>query len=238
MFKTIKNSIPNSITSMNLLSGVVAIIMAFHFNELLWMGLKGYQWAFICIGAAALFDFCDGASARLLHAYSSLGKELDSLADMVSFGVAPAMLMFNAMLLTYEGSPLSYFALFIPVMGALRLAKFNIDETQKTTFTGLPIPANAIFWIGFVNMLAMDGVTPMIWITMAVIAAVALMMVAKMRMFSLKFKNFSLRQNALRFLIIIAAVALVAIFGVTGLMWTIVLYIILSAGSLFRPAVD
>ncbi|MDE6266470.1 MAG: CDP-alcohol phosphatidyltransferase family protein [Muribaculaceae bacterium] len=238
MFKTIKNSIPNTITSMNLLSGVVAIIFAFHFSEDICCGMKGYQWAFLCIGASALFDFCDGASARLLHAYSSLGKELDSLSDLVSFGVAPAMLVLNALLLESGGCVLSYAALFIPVMGALRLAKFNIDETQKTTFAGLPIPANAIFWIGYVNMLATDGVKFPMVATVVIIAAVSLMMVVNMRMFSLKFKNFSFRQNWLRFLIIGATVVLVALLGVTGLMWTILLYIVLSAGSLFRPVVD
>ena len=222
---------------MNLLSGVVAIIFAFHFNEDICWGLKGFQWSFICIAASALFDFCDGASARLLHAYSALGKELDSLSDLVSFGVAPAMLMLNALLLSTGGCWLSYAALFIPVMGALRLAKFNIDETQKTTFSGLPIPANAIFWIGYVNMIAADGVKFPVWVSVAIIVAVSLMMVVNMRMFSLKFKNFSLRDNWLRFLIIAATVALVAIFGGTGLMWTILLYILLSSGSLFRPSV-
>ena len=238
MFKTIKNSIPNTITTMNPLSGVAAIIFAFHFNEDICWGLKGFQWAFISIGAGALFDFCDGASARLLHAYSALGKELDSLSDLVSFGVAPAMLMLNALLIAYDGCWLSYAALFIPAMGALRLAKFNIDETQKTTFAGLPIPANAIFWIGYVNMMAADGVIFPMAVNIIVIAAVSLMMVTNMRMFSLKFKNFALRQNWLRFLIIAATVLLVALLGVTGLMWTILLYIILSAGSLLRPSAD
>lgn len=238
MFRTIKNSIPNTITSLNLLSGVVAIIFAFHFNEEICGGLKGYQWAFICIGASALFDFCDGASARLLHAYSSLGKELDSLSDLVSFGVAPAMLMLNAMLISTGGCLLSYAALFIPVMGALRLAKFNIDETQKTTFAGLPIPANAIFWIGYVNMTAADGVRMPAWVSVVIIAAVSLMMVMNMRMFSLKFHNFRLRENVLRYLIIAATVALVAVLGVTGLMWTIILYVILSSGSLFPRCAD
>lgn len=237
MFKTIKNSIPNTITSMNLLSGVIAIVLAFHFDETLWLGLKGYQLSFICIGASALFDFCDGASARLLHAYSALGKELDSLSDLVSFGVAPAMLLLNAMLIANNGCWLSYAALFIPVMGALRLAKFNIDETQKTTFAGLPIPANAIFWIGYVNMIATDGITVPAWTTAIVTVAVSLMMVTNMRMFSLKFKNFSLSQNWLRFTIIIATVVLVVLLGVTGLMWTILLYILLSSGSLFRPRI-
>lgn len=113
--------------------------MAFHYNETI-AGLSGYEWAFICIGAAAIFDFCDGASARLLHAYSDLGKELDSLADLVSFGLAPALLMFNTIAIANNDplSPWAFMSLFIPAMGALRLAKFNIDTRQTTSFIGLP----------------------------------------------------------------------------------------------------
>ena len=92
--------------------------------------------------------FFDGAAARLLHAPSPLGKELDSLADLVSFGVAPAMLLYNILLVWSQSWWIPYVSLIIPVMGALRLAKFNLDDSQSTTFKGLPIPANAIFWIG------------------------------------------------------------------------------------------
>ena len=91
MLKIIKSNIPNTITCMSLVCGCVACIMSFNYNVMSG-GLYGYQWAFIFIGIAALFDFCDGAAARLLHAYSNLGKELDSLSDLVSFGVAPGML--------------------------------------------------------------------------------------------------------------------------------------------------
>ena len=120
MFRTIKNSIPNTITCLNLISGAIACVMAFHYNETI-AGLSGYEWAFICIGAAAIFDFCDGASARLLHAYSDLGKELDSLADLVSFGLAPALLMFNTIAIANNDplSPWAFMSLFIPAMGAL-----------------------------------------------------------------------------------------------------------------------
>ena len=94
MLKIIKSNIPNTITCMSLVCGCVACIMSFNYNVMSG-GLYGYQWAFIFIGIAALFDFCDGAAARLLHAYSNLGKELDSLSDLVSFGVAPGMLIYN-----------------------------------------------------------------------------------------------------------------------------------------------
>lgn len=115
MWKAIKAQIPNSITLLNLLSGCVAIILSF--SSLEQFGpLTGYQLAFLFIGAAALFDFCDGASARALKAYSNVGKELDSLADLVSFGVAPAMLLFNAVRLLSDGSWVAWVALFIGAM--------------------------------------------------------------------------------------------------------------------------
>ena len=123
----------------------MAIIFAWHAGEE-YCGLSGQVWAYIMIGAAAMFDFFDGASARLMHAYSEIGKQLDSLSDLVSFGVAPAMLMINVMQL-YSDSPLAYGALIVPLCGALRLAKFNVDESQSTEFSGLPIPANALFLI-------------------------------------------------------------------------------------------
>lgn len=93
--------------------------------------------------------FCDGFAARLLHAYSSLGKELDSLCDLVSFGVGPSLLIFNCMTETSATPWLAWMVFLIPVCGALRLARFNVDDRQTTSFIGLPIPANAIFWIGY-----------------------------------------------------------------------------------------
>ena len=175
----IKNSIPNTITCLNLLSGCVACILAFHYAEP--MGsLYGFQWAFICIGAATVFDFADGASARMLHAYSAMGKELDSLADLVSFGLAPALLMFNAISLAFPSASglniWAFGALLIAVLGALRLAKFNIDTRQTTSFIGLPIPSNAIFWIGFLAWAHTHGMPP-IWLTFIIIAGVSLLLV-------------------------------------------------------------
>ena len=147
ILENIKNNIPNGITCLNLLCGALAIIVAFKPFDIMLLGLQGYQWAFILIGLAAVADFCDGLVARLLHAVSPLGAELDSLSDCVSFGLAPALILYNVM--TVAGCPLwmCYISLMIPIFGALRLARFNVDTNQTTTFTGLPIPANAIFWI-------------------------------------------------------------------------------------------
>lgn len=226
MIRRIINCIPNTITLLNLLSGCVAIIFAFRHNVQTG-SLTGLEWAYIMIGAAAVFDFCDGAAARALHAYSPLGAELDSLSDLVSFGVAPAMMVLNVMLGHSAHPALCYAALFIPMMGALRLARFNIDTTQSTTFRGLPIPANAIFWIGMCGWIERFGY-PGTGVMVVLIALVSLSMVCALRMFSLKFKTFGLRDNFVRYVIIVAAVAFVVLCGVSGLAWTIVLYLLLS----------
>lgn len=224
--RKIINYIPNTITLLNLLSGCMAIIFAFRHGEQLGC-LTGLQWAYVMIGAAAVFDFCDGASARLLRAYSALGKELDSLSDLVSFGVAPGMMVLNVMLAHSEVAWPCYAALFIPAMGGLRLAKFNIDTRQSTVFRGLPIPANAIFWIGLCGWVESYGY-PGLAVMLVLIALVSLAMVSDLRMFSLKFKNFGLRENFRRYVIVLAAVSFVVLYGVSGLAWTIALYVLLS----------
>lgn len=229
MIRRIISCIPNTITCLNLISGCMAIIMAFHHSETM-SGLTGAQWTCIFIGMAAVFDFCDGASARLLHAYSAIGKELDSLADLVSFGVAPAMLIFNLMNTYSHYGWLTYITLLIPALGALRLAKFNIDDSQATTFKGLPIPGNAIFWIGMYGWIVRYGYPGSAVMTILIVL-VSLSMVSNILMFSLKFKNFDIRENFSRYVIILAAVAFVAFYGLSGLAWTIVLYMLISMFS-------
>ncbi len=220
--------IPNTITLLNLLSGCTAVFAAFHAGES-FLGLDGRIWVYILIGMAAVFDFCDGLCARMLKAYSDIGAELDSLSDLVSFGVAPAMLILNTMLANGAGA-WAFVALLIPMTGALRLAIFNVDTTQTTTFRGLPIPANAIFWIGASAWISAYTYPPTLAMVI-IIAAISLCMVAPVRMFSLKFKNLGLHDNVLRYGIIIAAVAFVVFHGLPGLAWTILLYILLSALS-------
>lgn len=226
MPKHIKAYIPDAITLMNLLSGCVAVFMAFHIDETFGR-FSGATWAMIAIAAAAFFDFCDGASARMLHAYSPLGKDLDSLSDLVSFGVAPAMLMLNAMLAGGSSLWTAFITFMIPACGALRLAKFNNDTTQTTVFRGLPIPANAIFWIGaygWIDKFYYPG-----WMPVALlIVLVSLAMTANFKMFSLKFKSFDFTENFTRYVIIVAAIIFLVFYGLPGLMWTILLYILLS----------
>lgn len=253
--RKIVTSVPNTLTLCNLVSGCLACICAFSFQkEGLLLGLNGRQLAWALVGLAAVFDFFDGAAARWLNAPSPLGKELDSLADLVSFGVAPSMLLYN-MLDNWDVSWwMPFVALFIPAMGALRLAKFNLDDSQATEFKGLPIPANAIFWLGVTAII--DHYTPIgqgvvamgqavstkPWllehkyilnlVVCSVIVLVSLLMVSNMRMFSLKLKNFRIGDNLLRYILLIGAVVFVVIFGIAGFAYTIILYFLLSAFAL------
>ena len=225
--KAIRNNIPNAITSLNLLCGCLACIAAFScFDPMCGTALKGYQWAFILIGLAAVADFCDGLVARMLHAVSDIGAELDSLADLVSFGIAPAMVLYNMMLEHGEGH-WALLAMLLPVFGAIRLARYNTDPTQGTVFTGLPIPANAIIWIGFTAWYATYP-TPL-WMVVVLIVALSLLMVCNMRMFSLKMHNLSsLKENWAQYLQVVATVAFVVLMGLRGLAPAIMLYVLLS----------
>ena len=221
MFKAIFAQIPNSITCLNLISGCIAIVMAF----------KGcYGWASIAIAAAAVFDFLDGAMARLMKAYSAVGKELDSLSDLVSFGVAPAAMVYNILPEEY-----SWIAISIPVCGALRLARFNVDTRQTTSFIGLPIPANAIFWIGAVSWMEANGPFDA-WIMIPATMLEAQSMLDPIQLVSLKFSIFKLNtENCLRYFIIAAAIVLTVIFGLPGLSLTIILYYLLGLIYPFLP---
>lgn len=191
--------------------------------------MQGYQVAFVLIALAAVFDFFDGFTARLLHAVSPLGKELDSLSDAVSFGLAPGMVLYN-MLVQYEPeSGMAYIAMLIPVFGALRLAKFNVSTDQSTTFTGLPIPANAIFWIGFTNFYAEHHADVPVLVVAVLVVVLSLLMVCNLRMFSLKLHSLSVKENYKQYLLVLAFVICVGFCGVTGLAWAMLFYIVLSA---------
>ena len=224
----IKNSIPNAITSLNLLCGALACVAAFSaLDPVLTIGgshvLVGYEVAFLLIALAAVADFFDGFVARLIGAVSGIGKELDSLSDLVSFGLAPAMVLYNLMRAARPDSLLCFAAMIIPVFGALRLAKFNVDTTQSTTFRGLPIPSNAIFWIGFTSWYATHHSVSQ-WVVV-----VSLLMVCNLRMFSLKLHSLRLKDSYRQWLLAAAFVAFVAIDGLSGLAWAIAFYVLLSA---------
>lgn len=229
ILQSTRNNAPNAVTCCNLLSGALACVAAFHAFEPWWWGLQGYQVAFVLIALAAVFDFFDGFTARLLQAVSPLGKELDSLSDAVSFGLAPGMVLYN-MLVQYEPeSGVAYIAMLIPVFGALRLAKFNVSTDQSTTFTGLPIPANAIFWIGFTNFYAEHHADVPVLVVAVLVVALSLLMVCNLRMFSLKLHSLSVKENYKQYLLVLAFVICVGFCGITGLAWAMLFYIVLSA---------
>lgn len=207
---------------------MLACIGAFHVFDTWWWGLYGYQVAFIMIAVAAVFDFFDGFVARLLHAVSPLGKELDSLCDLVSFGLAPALVLYSMMAVAYPDSQIALVALIIPVFGALRLARFNVDANQATTFTGLPIPANAIFWIGFTHFYATHHSSVGLWEVVTLVLLFSWLMVCNVRMFSLKVHNLKLKENYRQVLLIVAFVAFCALAGLSGLAWAIAFYVVLS----------
>ena len=227
-----KKHIPNFITSLNLFSGCVAIVMAFE---------GAFLWVVFWVIIAATFDFLDGMAARVLNAPSKIGKELDSLADVVSFGVAPAVAVF-IMLRSYTSyleslatiqSYIPYLAFIIPIFSALRLAKFNIDERQTSSFLGLPTPANALFWISYVYGMYNISTTNnfMLFLTLLLIIVLSLLMVSEIPMFSFKLKNMQLKGNEKPLLLSVCAITLLLLCGVSGLAWTVLLYILISIVS-------
>ncbi len=224
-----RKQIPNILTLSNLFSGCIAIAMAFQGN---------FKAVVVWVIIAAVFDFFDGMAARLLKAYSPLGKELDSLADIVSFGVAPASTVF-LLLRDYILLPdylnalhpwIPYLAFLIPVFSAYRLAKFNIDERQTSSFLGLPTPANGLFWISYsYGMSQMVTVSDsFFYLIVALIFLMSLLMISEVPMFSLKIKKLTMKGNERQIILIILMTLLVLFLGITGIAWGIAAYIILS----------
>jgi len=215
--------VPNFLTCCNLVCGCLGIIFLFEGSAI--------PTAYFVL-AACVFDFFDGFAARLFKANSPIGKELDSLADMVSFGALPALLMYKTLALSSPPtSYLPYLGLLIAVCSALRLAKFNIDETQSDSFKGLPTPANAIFItaLPFLTQPIFDAVhQPAVLSIITIIFS--LLMVSRFDLFALKFKNFSWADNKIRFTFLLLSVFLVAFLHWAALPLLILLYIAMSLG--------
>ncbi len=218
-----KKHIPNAITCLNLLSGCIGLVYAFD-NQLI---TAGY---FILI--SALFDFFDGMLARLLKAYSEIGKELDSLADMVSFGVLPSVMVYQLFRMAApEQAYLPFFAFLIAIFSALRLAKFNIDTRQTENFIGLPTPANALFILSLPHIVASETLAEYILnpVILAIITLVmSLLLVAELPLFSLKFKNLKFSANLFRFILLGLSVILLIILKFAAIPLVILSYLILS----------
>lgn len=224
MNKIIKN-IPNCITSLNLGAGCLAIIAASRGVHEFW-GLRGFQWAFLFMAMGALADFLDGFAARLLKAYSDVGKELDSLCDLVTFGVAPGLTLFFLLQDIAVDTWLCWTTLLIPVCAAFRLARFNLDTRQTVNFIGLPVPANAIFWIGYAALIWQGVQFLSVWyVFLCFLVVECWLMNSEIPMFSLKVKTLSLKENLPRYLLILAAGLFCFTMGVGGLFWLIVFYV-------------
>jgi len=227
-----KKHIPNTITSFNLVCGCIGIGMAVQGN----LAASSY-WMFL----AAVFDFFDGFVARLLKVSSPFGKEMDSLADLVSFGVLPGLIVFIMLNGCVEESDgyAQYFpfvAFLIPVFSGLRLAKFNIDTRQSESFIGLPTPANALFFASFPLILTYQS-DQFLFITNTISSPVVLMflsvfmsfmLVSGLRLFALKFKGFGFKGNEVKYLFLLLSLLLLLVMQYAAIPVILILYILLS----------
>lgn len=230
-----KKHIPNLITALNLLSGIVATFMA----------IEGqFVEAALFVGLGILFDFFDGLAARLLNVSSSLGVQLDSLADMITSGLVPGIVLFKLLDSAMGGASessisldtpyLAYIGFIVTLASAYRLAKFNIDERQTSSFIGLPTPANTLLILSFPliqlfqpsHFLAPAATNPFFLIALAIISAYLLN--SNYSLFALKFKSFQWKENAFRYVLILGSIILLALFKFAGIPFVILLYILLS----------
>ncbi len=225
----IKRHIPNTITCLNLLSGALAIIFVLKEGRL---GLE--LWAPMLIILAAVFDFFDGLVARWLGVSSPIGKDLDSLADVISFGLAPSVLIVQALWQLGYSPYVSLFPLLIAAFAALRLAKFNNDTRQTTSFVGLPVPANALFWIGLQTVLPqlklMLGETLLLAVVLLLVLSFCYLMVSELPMFSFKLgKERTLKAWAPQLTLVLVAVISFLFFQLFACSLVILAYVLISA---------
>lgn len=220
-------TIPNLLTLSNLMCGTFAALSALVFDNL--------EWAFWFVILAAVFDFFDGFAARLLRQSSPIGVQLDSLADMISFGFVPAAVLYamttrtmgeEQTLLRYAYAVASF---LLAAFSALRLAKFNIDDSQHEEFCGLPTPANALFFTSLGLISARTGFDFGGEWLICIMPVMAWLLISPVRMFSLKFKGFGWRGNEIRYLFLALCVALIAILQLYSIPTIILLYILVSA---------
>jgi CDP-diacylglycerol--serine O-phosphatidyltransferase len=222
-----KQHIPNTVTCLNLFSGCLGIVFAFN-GELVF--------ASYAILIAAILDFLDGMLARLLKAYSELGKQLDSLADMVSFGVLPSVIIYHLFLKSTDLNSenwINYSAFIIAVFSGLRLAKFNIDTRQSENFIGLPTPANALLIASFPIMLEENNSIFMNYIMnpnalLVFSLLISFLLISEIPLLSLKFKTISFSENILRYLLIGSSLIFIALLQFTAIPIILALYLMIS----------
>ncbi|WP_158995766.1 CDP-diacylglycerol--serine O-phosphatidyltransferase [Mucilaginibacter sp. L196] len=227
MKKRVKKHLPNAITCCNLFSGCIGIVFTFQENLI---------YAAYAIFLAAIFDFFDGFASRVLQSYSGIGKDLDSLADMVSFGVLPSAIMYELFLQAppvHNFSPyLNFIAFLIPVFSALRLAKFNVDARQAESFIGLPTPANAILIASFPLIMEQHSNLSTYILNSYGLSIFTVVMcgllVAELPLMSLKFKNRDFQENIYRYLLLLFSAILILFFKFAAVPVVILFYIGLS----------
>lgn len=216
-----KKHIPNTITCLNLFSGCIGVLMA----------LKGdYMTTAYCVLASGIFDFFDGMVARLLHVKSNIGKELDSLADMVSFGFLPGAILYMLLSEVFIEQPLfAYLGFVVTVFSALRLAKFNLDERQTTDFIGLNTPMNTFYVLSlpFIAEKYPDIILNPFFLLIST-ALTSFLLVSEIRLFSMKLSSLAWSENKYKFIFVIFAVVLFAIFQFVALPIILLSYILLS----------
>ena len=217
-----KKHIPNTITCCNLISGCIATLYAFEAN---------FDMALLFIIIGAVFDFFDGMSARLLGVSSPIGKELDSLADDITFGFAPSAIVFSYLKTQELPLPyLEYTVFLMAAFSALRLAKFNLDERQATGFIGLPTPANALFWGSAIVGLQQHCIY-YDWLNPSILGCVycsCYLLIAEIPMFALKFKHWGFKGNEIKYIFVISCIPLLLFLGVSGFAAIIAWYVLLS----------
>ena len=228
MANCITRYIPNTVTCCNLICGCIASVMAFQAR---------YDMAIIFIIIGAVFDFFDGMLARLFKVSGPLGKELDSLADDITFGFAPSVIVFSLFKEVHYPEFLQSIADFIPytaflisAFSALRLGKFNIDPRQSTSFIGMPTPANALFWgslvVGGHDLLVSESFNSLY--LLALVILMSYLLIAEIPMFSLKFKNLTWKDNKVSYIFLLVCIPLLIIFRISGFAAIILWYILLS----------
>ena len=219
-------NIPNTITCLNLISGCIATYWAFQGD---------YRMALLFIVIGAVFDFFDGMVARLLHVSSPIGKELDSLADDITFGFAPSAIIFSYLshLTSYISPLIPYLAFIMAAFSALRLAKFNLDERQALGFIGLPTPANALFWGSLIMGLDQYEVSfeGLEWIILIGIFLSCYLLIAEIPMFALKFKHWGWKGNEIKYVFLLSCIPLLLFLGIIGFAAIIAWYVILSIAT-------
>lgn len=218
----IKQYIPNALTCANLVCGCLGIIEVLEGNLV---------WAPYLIWLAAIFDFFDGFAARTLKVSSPIGGELDSLADMVTFGVLPSLVLFAMLRETAVPAWVPYLALVVAIFSALRLAKFNVDTRQTTSFIGVPTPANALLISAFPLIVQRHpdwGFMHHPAFLLVVAFGMSYLLVAEIPLFALKFKNFSWQYNQVKYIFLGLSVLLVIFFNIVAIPLIIILYVLLS----------